>query len=225
METLEKSPMGRLPLGSHRAWKSPKAWDFHIPASPAAARPPLRCRLRADEDWTMDFTEDALASGRKFRTLNLMDGYKREALWLEADTSLPGARVVRVLAQPRETRRMPEPIQVDHGPEFISQAVDQRAFGHNVEMHIIASEKPTENAFIDSFNGRSRDECLNENWFMSLEEARMKIEAWRKDYNQVRPHSALGYQTPQEFAGRGTAPPTPLACPAEELISHQELTL
>jgi len=195
----------------------------------AAARTPLAMPVRADEVWTMDFTQDALASGRKFRTLNLMDGYTREALRMEADTSLPGVRVVRVLAQLRETRGVPERIQVDNGPEFISRVLDQWAFEQGVELHFIDPGKPTQNAYIESFNGKFRDECLNENWFMSLEEARMKIEAWRKDYNQVRPHSALGYQTPEEFAARaaarGASPPTPLAFTTEGLISPQELTL
>jgi putative transposase len=195
----------------------------------AAARTPLTLPARADEVWTMDFTEDALASGRKFRTLNLMDGYTREALALEVDTSLPGARVVRVLESLRERGRRPAALQVDNGPEFISRAVDQWAFEEGVELHFIDPGKPVQNAFIESFNGKFRDECLNENWFLSLPEAREKIEAWRRDYNQVRPHSALGYQTPEEFAvraaARGASPPTPLAHGKELLTYAQELTL
>ena len=195
----------------------------------AAARTPLALPVRADEVWTMDFTQDALASGRKFRTLNLMDGYTREALRIEADTSLPGVRVVRMLERVRQTRGVPERIQVDNGPEFISRAVDQWAFEQGVGLHFIDPGQPTQNAHIESFNGKFRDECLNENWFMSLEEARVKIEAWRRDYNQVRPHSALGYQTPEEFAARdaarGASPPTPLAFLPKELISTPELTL
>jgi putative transposase len=194
-----------------------------------AARVPLELPTRPDQLWTMDFTQDALASGRKFRTLNLMDGYTREALAIEVDTSLPGARVVRVLAQLRETRGVPERIRVDNGTEFTSRVADLWAYEQGVELHFIEPGKPTQNAYIESFNGKFRDECLNENWFMSLEEARMKIEAWRRDYNQVRPHSALGYQTPEEFAARaaarGASPPTPLAFTTEELISPQELTL
>lgn len=195
----------------------------------AAARVPLPMPTQADQLWTMDFTQDALASGRKFRTLNLMDGYTREALRIEADTSLPGARVVRVLERLRETRGVPEHIQVDNGPEFISRAVDQWAFEQGVKLHFVEPGQPTQNAYIESFNGKFRDECLNENWFVSLQEAREKIEAWRRDYNQVRPHSSLGYQTPAEFAARaaarGASPPTPLALLTKELISTQELTL
>ena len=194
-----------------------------------AARVPLELPRRTNQVWTMDFTQDALARGRKFRTLNLMDGYTREALAIEVDTSLPGARVVRVLEQLRQRRGVPERIRVDNGTEFTSRVADQWAYEQGVELYFIDPGKPTQNAYIESFNGKFRDECLNENWFMSLEEARMKIEAWRKDYNQVRPHSALGYQTPEEFAARaaarGASPPTPLAFTTEELISTPELTL
>jgi len=194
----------------------------------ATARAPLRRPTQADQLWTMDFTQDALTSGRKFRTLNLMDGYTREALAIEADTSLPGARVVRVLERLRPTRGVPEQIQVDNGGEFTSRVVDQWAFQQGVELHFIDPGQPVQNAYIESFNGKFRDECLNEHWFISLAEARKKIEAWRQDYNQVRPHSALGYQTPAEFAAqaaRGASPPTPLAQGKELLTYAQELTL
>jgi putative transposase len=166
----------------------------------SVARTPLQLPTRANEVWTMDFTKDHLASGRAFRTLNLMDGYTREALWIEVDTSLPGQRVVRVLEWLKQTRGVPEVIQADNGPEFISQAVDQWAFAHGVRLHFIDPGKPVQNAFIESFNGKFRDECLNQNWFVSLGEARRTIEAWRVDYNTARPHSSLGYRTPEEFA-------------------------
>lgn len=166
----------------------------------AAGRAPLERPTRADQVWTMDFTKDRLADGRNFRTLNLMDGYTREALWIEADTSLPGQHVVRVLDWLKQTRGVPEVIQVDNGPEFISQAVDQWAFANGVRLHFIEPGKPVQNAFIESFNGKFRDECLNQNWFVSPAEARQIIEAWRVDYNTARPHSSLGYRTPAEFA-------------------------
>jgi putative transposase len=195
----------------------------------AEARAPLALPTRANQVWTMDFTHDHLASGRRFRTLNLMDGFTREAPRIEVDTSLPGLRVVRVLEEVARQRGYPQAIQVDNGPEFISRVVDQWAFEHGVELHFIAPGKPTQNAFIESFNGKFRDEGLNENWFLTLPEAREKIAAWRRDYNQARPHSALGYQTPQEFAAqtaaRGASPPTPLAFLTQELISTPELTL
>jgi putative transposase len=193
------------------------------------ARLPLQLPTAAHQVWTMDFTQDGLASGRKFRTLNLMDGYTREAVAIEVDTSLPGARVVRVLEGLRERCGLPQQLVVDNGTEFTSRVVDQWAFDRGVELHFITPGKPTENAFIESFNGKFRDECLNENWFISLPEARQKIEAWRRDYNQVRPHSALAYQTPEEFAAqaaaRGASPPTPLASIPEDLTYAQELAL
>jgi len=180
----------------------------------AEARVPLVLPTRTNQLWTMDFTRDSLASGRKFRTLNLMDGYTREALWIEVDTSLPGLRVVQVLERVAQERGFPEAIQVDNGPEFISQAVDQWAYWNGVVLHFIEPGKPVQNAFIESFNGKFRDECLNQGWFTSLDEARRIIEAWREDYNTVRPHSSLGYRTPEEYAAavaaRPASPPTPV---------------
>jgi putative transposase len=166
----------------------------------AEARVPLALPTRANDVWTMDYTHDQLASGRKFRTLNLMDGYTREALTIEVDTSLPGLRVVRALEQLRERRGMPAAIQLDNGTEFTSHVVDQWAYQNHVALHFIERGKPTQNAFIESFNGKFRDECLNQNWFVDLREARQVIETWRVDYNTVRPHSSLGYRTPEEFA-------------------------
>jgi putative transposase len=167
----------------------------------AIARTPLEQPTRANQMWTMDFTKDRLASGRNFRTLNLMDGYTRKALRIEVDTSLPGERVVRVLEWLKQTRGEPELNQVDNGPELISQAVDQWAFANGVRLHFIEPGKPVQDAFIESFNGKFRDECPNQNWFTSLAEAREVIEAWRVDYNMARPHSSLGYRNPAEIGG------------------------
>ena len=193
------------------------------------ARLPLPLPTAAHQVWTMDFTQDGLASGRKFRTLNLMDGYTRQALAIEVDTSLPGARVVRVLEGWRERGGLPQQIGVDNGTEFTSRVVEQGAFERGVGLHFITPGRPTENAFMESFNGKFRDECLNEHGFLSWAEAREKIEVWRRDYHQVRPHSELAYQTPEEFAAqaaaRGASPPTPLASIPEDLTYAQELTL
>ena len=177
----------------------------------AEARVPLALPKSANEVWTMDYTHDELASGRKFRTLNLMDGYTREALAIEVDTSLPGLRVVRVLERLRERRGTPAAIQVDNGTEFTSRVVDQWAYQHQVALHFIERGKPTQNALIESFNGKFRDECLNQNWFVDLRDARDRIEAWRVDDNAVRPHSSLGYRTPEEFAHRAAALRSPTA--------------
>ena len=126
------------------------------------------------------------------------------------DTSLPGLRVGL-----REQRGKPVAIQVDNGTEFTSRVVDQWGYQNHVALHFIERGKPTQNALIESFNGKFRDECLNQNWFVDLRDAREVIEAWRVDYNTVRPHSALGYLTPEEFAGstaaRPASPPTPIA--------------
>lgn len=172
----------------------------------AAARVPLKLPVRPDQVWTMDFTQDAFASGRKFRTLNLMDGFTRYAPRIEVDTSLPGQRVVRVLEELKRRGRKPEAIVIDNGTEFTSQVMDQWAYENQVQLHFITPGRPMENGFIESFNGKFRDECLNENWFLDLADAREKIETWRCDYNQVRPHSALGYLTPAEFAQRSAVP-------------------
>jgi len=154
---------------------------------------------RPDQLWTMDFEQDAFASGRRFRTLNLRDGFTREALEIEGDTSLPGLRVVRVLEGLKQQGRKPEAIVIDNGPEFISQVVDRWAYENGVQLHFITPGRPMENGYIESFNGKFRDECLNENWFTDLVDARQTIAAWKWDYNYVRPHSALGYLTPMEF--------------------------
>jgi putative transposase len=154
---------------------------------------------RANEQWALDFLQDALASGRKLRVLSIIDVFTREALALEVDTSLPGSRVVRVLERLCGQRERPAQLVLDNGPELISRALEQWAHQHAVALHFIAPGKPIQNAHCESFNGRLRDECLNEHWFLGLGDARRIVETWRQDYNQERPHSALGYQTPEEF--------------------------
>lgn len=155
---------------------------------------------RPDQLWTMDFASDAFTSGRRFRTLNLMDGFTREALEIEPDTSLPAARVVRALEQLKQLGRRPEAIVIDNGPEFISQALDQWAWENKVQLHFITPGRPMENGYIESFNGKFRDECLNEHWFTTLQQSRDVITDWRRDYNEVRPHSSCGRIPPAQFA-------------------------
>lgn len=147
---------------------------------------------------------DTFANGRSFRTLNVVDLFTRECLAIEVDTSLPSARVVRVLDQIAERRGLPEVISVDNGPEFAGQVLDGWAYRYGVQLRFIAPGKPIQNAFVESFNGKFRDECLNQHWFLSLDDARAIIEAWREDYNTVRPHSALGGQSPCAFAQQQT---------------------
>jgi putative transposase len=148
----------------------------------------------------MDFVSDTLAQGRTFRVLTILDEYTRECLAIEADTSLPGLRVIRVLEQLVHTRGLPDEIHVDHGPEFVCRSVRSWCEKHRVLLRYIEPGRPMQNGHIEAFNGRFRDECLNANWFLNLVTARTQVESWRIDYNQARPHSALGYLTPNEFA-------------------------
>jgi len=166
----------------------------------ALPRVPMLVPTRTNQVWSTDFVTDALASGRRFRALSIADDFSREAPAIEVDTSLGGVRVTRVLNRLKVERGLPRQIRSDNGPEFISKAVEQWAYENGVDWHFIEPGKPIENAYIESFNARFRDECLNENWFIDLDDARQKIEAWRVDYNQQRPHSSLSYLTPEEFA-------------------------
>ena len=163
-------------------------------------RPDAPKATRHNESWSMDFVSDALYNGRRFRALTIVDNFSRECLAIEADQGIRGEQVVAVLERLKHTRGLPEVIRVDNGSEFISKAMDRWAYGNTVKLSFSRPGKPVDNAFIESFNGSFRDECLNVNWFMSLEDARKKIENWRKDYNGFRPHSSLGDLTPEEFA-------------------------
>lgn len=168
-------------------------------------RVPLQLPTQADERYSMDFMRDTLADGRVFRTLNIVDDYTRECLAIEVDTSLPGERVVRVLERLAATGRQPQHIVVDNGSEFASKAVDQWAARRGVRLRFIDPGRPMQNAYIESFNGKFRDECLNQNWFVSIEEARRVSEEWREDYNERRPHRSLQQQTPAEFAAKSNS--------------------
>ena len=152
----------------------------------------------------MDFMADQLYSGRRFRLLTLVDNFSRESLAIEAGQRLTGDDVVRVLERVRHDRGTPQSIRVDNGPEFISRSLDLWYWNH-VKLDFSRPGKPTDNAFIESFNGTVREECLNQYWFLSMSDAREKLEAWRMDYNQTRPHSSLGNQTPSEFARQQTS--------------------
>lgn len=149
--------------------------------------------------WSMDFMRDNLASGRVIKVLSVVDEYTRKCFRIEVDTSINGIRVARVLSEVGQLEGLPEIIIIDNGPEFISNALDNWAYQRGVKLTFIRPGKPVENAYIESFNGRFRDECLNENWFLTIEYARGIIERWRIDYNNARPHSSLGYLTPEEF--------------------------
>ncbi len=173
-----------------------------------ANRRPRVVPIAANIQWSIDFMRDTLASGRVFRTLNVVDDATRECLAIEVDTSLSGARTARVLdAVAQERGSYPSRLVLDNGPECTSQALDKWAYLHGVELCFIRPGKPIENCFVESFNGRFRDECLNIHWFLSLDGARREIETWRVDYNYVRPHSTLGYEPPTLVAqGAGLQP-------------------
>jgi len=155
---------------------------------------------RPNERWSMDFLSETLAHGRRFRILAIVDDFTRECLAIEADTSLSGDRVVRVLDRLIATRGVPAAILTDNGPEFSGKALDAWCYAHGVRSDFIEPGKPSQNAYIESFNGKLRDECLNEHWFLDLADARHTLENWRQDYNEFRPHSSLDDQTPNEFA-------------------------
>lgn len=148
----------------------------------------------------MDFVYDALADGRQFRVLTVVDQWSRESPILEVATAMSGRTVSAALDRVLGDGAIPRSITVDHGTEFTSRALEDWAYRRGVQLDFIRPGKPVENAYIESFNGRLRDECLNVHQFVSLEDARHKIEAWRLDYNHHRPHSALGHLTPSEFA-------------------------
>lgn len=152
-----------------------------------------------NQQWAMDFMSDALFNGRKIRLLTLIDEYSRESLAIEVDTSINGVRVTNVLNRVAMLRGLPGMIKVDNGPEFIGKALDAWAYQRQIHLQFSRPGKPVDNRFIESFNGRFREECLNDNWFMSLGHAREIIEAWRLDYNDSRPHSSLNDLTPKEF--------------------------
>jgi putative transposase len=163
----------------------------------AVAAPAAR---KANERWSIDFLSDAVSTGQVIRMLTMVDDYTRECPAIEVDTSLGGLRVRRVLDRVVSERGLPEAIVLDNGPEFRSRALAAWSEERGVRLEFIQPGKPVQNAYVESFNGRLRDECLNANWFTNLNDARRKIEVWRRDYNQERPHSSLGYLSPTAFA-------------------------
>ncbi|CAR51441.1 putative insertion element IS407 [Burkholderia cenocepacia BC7] len=170
----------------------------------ARRRQPKQSVSAINEIWSMDFVADALFDGRRLRTLTIVDNYTRECLAIEVDGSLRGEHVVAALTRLAQHRPLPRYIKADNGSEFISKTLDKWAYENGVEIDFSRPGKPTDNAKNESFNGRFREECLNAHWFLSLEDARRKIEVWREYYNEARPHSALQWMTPAEFARQCT---------------------
>lgn len=167
----------------------------------------LPTATQPNERWSMDFMTDQLQDGRRFRVLTLVDTVTRESPALVVGQSLTGQQVVALLDGLKATHGIPQRIAVDNGPEFISQVLDAWAHRNGVQLEFSRPGTPTDNAYIEAFNGRFRDECLNQHWFASIDEARNTIESWRHEYNLERPHSALGNLTPAAFAAQWTAVP------------------
>lgn len=167
---------------------------------PARVRQPLAQPTAPHQHWSMDFVRDTLADGRVIRMLTVVDDYSRQCLAINLDISLPGTRVVRVMDRLVQERGKPALIRTDNGPEFVGRALDQWAYENGVKLDFIQPGKPAQNGYIESFNGKLRDECLNQHWFLGLADAKRIVASWRDDYNHHRPHTALGGNTPAEAA-------------------------
>jgi len=173
--------------------------SLHRGVPPAASR--------AHERWSIDFVHDALVDGRPFRVLTVVDQWSRLSPILELASSMSGHSVAEALDRAIDRHGQPMTITVDHGTEFTSRAMDEWAYRRGVTLDFIRPGKPVETGFIESFNGRLRDECLNANQFLSIDDARRKINAWWEDYNHHRPHSSLGHPTPSEYLRSGQKRP------------------
>jgi len=171
----------------------------------AKLREDRRPATRSNETWAMDFVHDQLATGTKLRVLTIVDTFSRFSPAIEPRFNFRGADVVEVLERVGREVGFPAAIRVDQGSEFVSRDLDLWAYQRGVTLDFSRPGKPTDNAFIESFNGKLRAECLNTHWFMSLDDARRKCEAWRRDYNEERPHSAIGNKTPIELINRSAA--------------------
>jgi len=150
--------------------------------------------------WSLDFVSDALFDGKRIGALPVLDAFTRECLDIEVDQRISGEHVVATLDAIVATRGAPRTLRCDNGPEFISKVLDKWAYDNGVTSDFSRPGKPTDNAHVESFNSRLREECLNANWFMSIEDAKDKIEAWWRDYNLERPHGFLGFRTASEYA-------------------------
>lgn len=167
---------------------------------PARVKQQLFQPVAANQVWSIDFMHDSLWDGRSFRLLNVIDDYNRQVLAIEADTSLPVLRLIRVLERLKEVHGLPQMIRVDNGPEFISHKLDHWCRDHKIQLTFIQPGKPTQNAFIERMNGSLRRELLNAYVFKTLDEVREKTEEWMLDYNTKRPHKALNYKTPLQVS-------------------------
>lgn len=190
-------------------------------------RVPLSRPTNLNERWSMDFMSDSLQDSRRFRVLNILDDLSSESLGGIVEKSISGEQVARYLDEIGMERGFPKAIVVDNGPEFTSVALDKWAFSRGVELHFIQPGKPNQNAQIESFNSRMRDECLNQNWFVSLSDAAEKVQAWCHDYNHHRGRKVAGWKTPAEVAEEARSaglqsPPAPSAQRIREALLRGE---
>ncbi|MEZ6196811.1 MAG: IS3 family transposase [Planctomycetota bacterium] len=206
-QTLDYGPASwsrRRPLGLHRHYRelglALRKWKRK--RLKGQARAPQVEAERPNERWSMDFVHDQTAGGKSFRMLNVVDDCTREALAVEVASSLPSGRVIRVLEGIIARRGRPGVIIHDNGPEFVSNQILRWAYERGLKLCPIQPGKPVQNAFVESFNGRLRDECLNQHWFADLAEARELIADWKDDYNAVRLHGSLNGMTPREYAAQ-----------------------
>ena len=182
-----------------------------------APRPIREALSGPNERWSMDFVSDTLSNGRQFRCLTIMDEFSRECLAIHVAHSIPATTgVIEVMERLNESTGLPDVIITDNGSEFRSRAFDSWAYARGVKLDFIQPGKPVQNGFIESFNGTLRNECLNLHWFLSIPDAKRSIERWRADYNEVRPHSSLGFLTPEEFMG--------IHSPSEENLAPKKIS-
>lgn len=167
---------------------------------PPAERTPLNAARQVNEVWSMDFVSDSLANGRRLKCLTVADDFSRECVDIVVDFGIGGEYVTRLLDRAALFRGYPAAVRTDNGPEFTSRAFIAWTQAHRIRHILIEPGRPMQNGYIESFNGRFRDECLNEHWFQTLDQARLEIEAWRLDYNEVRPHSSIGRIPPAQYA-------------------------
>jgi putative transposase len=191
-----KSRVRRIYCEEGLALRRKRPWR-HVSAAHREERVPAQ---KANEIWSMDFVSDQLADGRRFRLLTIVDLFTRECLEILAGQSLRAEHVVQVLNKLKFQRAIPQRIYCDNGSEFVSGQMDLWAYSNQVKIDFSRRGKPTDNAVIESFNGRLREECLNAHWFESLDDAQEKVDAWRWDYNEHRPHRSLEGLTPREYA-------------------------